>query len=53
MDERALRMDERALWVEGLRGHKDVSLCRAGWFAPTVFMCCTGLCMDERALRDI
>ena len=48
MDERALwdgrarapdgraRAHERALWGEGLRGHKDVSLCRAGWFASTV-----------------
>ena len=24
------------LWGDGLRGHKDVSLCRAGWFASTV-----------------
>ena len=30
------RAHERALWGEGLRGHKDVSLCRAGWVALTV-----------------
>ena len=65
MDERALwdgrvrapdgraRAHERALWVEGLRGHTDVWPCKVACFASTVPLCSKGLCMHERALRDM